>query len=72
MSEGIPGFSPLQKELADRIWSMDTQQQVEQYVDRLPKNLKREAYVVIMMIIAQELDTVMEVTDEVRGYIASL
>ena len=72
MTNGIEGFSPLQRDLADRIWSLDTQAELEQFVSTLPKNLKREAYVVMQMIIAQELDTVMEVTDEVSAYCRSL
>ena len=72
ISNGIQGFTPLQKELADRIWSMDTQAELEQYVDMLPKNLKREAYVVMHMIIASELDNHMEVSQDVQAYIRSL
>jgi hypothetical protein len=68
----IRGFTPLQQDLADRIWSLDTQHQVEEFVGQLPKNLKREAWVVQQMIIVQELDNQMEVTDEVSRYIGSL
>ena len=66
----IRGFSPLQRDLADQIWQMDTQDQVDQFVSQLPKSLKREAWVVMQMIIATELDQVMEVTDEVRDYLS--
>ena len=72
MTNGIEGFSPLQKDLADRIWSLDTQAELEQFVSTLPRSLKREAYVVMQMIIAEELDNVMEVTDEVSAYCRSL
>ena len=72
MTNGIQGFSPLQRDLADRIWSLDTQAELEQFVSGLPRSLKREAYVVMQMIIAQELDNVMEVTDEVSAYCRSL
>lgn len=67
----IQGFSALQRELADRIWSLDTQGQVEEFVGTLPKSLRREAWVVMQMIIAAELDTYMEVTDEVHSYLSS-
>ena len=67
----IQGFSALQRELADRIWSLDTQGQVEEFVGTLPKSLKREAWVVMQMIIAAELDTYMEVSDEVHSYLSS-
>ena len=67
----IQGFSALQRELADRIWSLDTQGQVEEFVGTLPKSLRREAWVVMQMIIAAELDTYMEVSDEVHSYLSS-
>lgn len=72
ISNGIQGFTPLQKDLADRIWQLDTELEVSAFIMSLPKNLKREAYVVMHMIIASELDTVMEVTDDVKNYIRSL
>ena len=72
MNKGIQGFSPLQRDLADRIWSLDTQQEVEQFVMTLPKSLKREAWVVMNMIIWTELDQVMEVEDSVKDYCHSL
>ena len=67
----IQGFSPLQQDLADRIWSMDTEDQVQEFVGTLPRSLKREAWVVMQMIIAGELDSYMEVSDEVGAYLRS-
>ena len=68
----IQGFSPLQRDLADRIWSMDTEDQVQEFVSTLPRSLKREAWVVMQMIIASELDNQMEVSPDVQAYISSL
>lgn len=67
----IRGFTALQQELADRIWSMDTQHELEQFIARLPRSLRREAWVVQQMIIAAELDSYMEITDEVSDYLHS-
>ena len=67
----IQGFTALQRDLADRIWSMDTQDEIAEFVSTLPRSLKREAYVVMQMIIAAELDTYMEVSDEVHSYLNS-
>ena len=67
----IQGFSALQRDLADRIWSMDTQDQIAEFVSTLPRSLKREAWVVMQMIIAAELDNYMEVSDEVHSYLSS-
>jgi hypothetical protein len=72
MTNGIQGFSPLQKSLADRIWALDTDLEVSAFIMSLPRNLKREAYVVMQMIIAQELDNHMEVTPDVQNYISNL
>ena len=72
MTNGIEGFSPLQKDLADRIWALDTELEVSAFIMSLPRSLKREAYVVMQMIIAQELDNVMEVSPDVQAYINSL
>ena len=68
----IQGLSPLQRDLADRIWSMDTEDQVQEFVSTLPRSLKREAWVVMQMIIATELDNQMEVSPDVQAYISSL
>ena len=67
----IQGFTALQKDLADRIWSMDTQHEVESFIYGLPRSLRTQAWIVLNMIIAAELDTVMEVTDELKDYLCS-
>lgn len=68
----IRGFSELQKSLADRIWSMDTREEVDEFVSTLPRSLRREAWVVMNMIIWAELDQVMEVSPNVKNYLSSL
>lgn len=68
----IQGFSPLQRDIADRLWHLDTEQEVQQFLLSMPRNLQREARVVQQMIIAAELDSYMEVTDEVSHYCCSL
>lgn len=67
----ITGLSQLQRDIADRLWQLDTTEDIEQYIETLPRSLKREAWVVMNMIIAAELDSYMEVTDEVRDYLCS-
>jgi hypothetical protein len=68
----VEGFTPLQQDLADKIWGMDTQDQIQEFVSTLPRSLKREAWVVMQMIIASELDNQMEVSPDVQAYISSL
>jgi hypothetical protein len=47
----IEGLSPLQIDLANRIWSMDTTEEVMAFFDGLPRSLKVEAYIVYQMIV---------------------
>ena len=68
----VEGFTPLQRDLADKIWGMDTQDQIQEFVSTLPRSLKREAWVVMQMIIASELDNQMEVSPDVQAYLSSL
>ena len=64
----IQGFSPLQREIADRIWAMDSQHEVEHYIYGLPRRMRQQAWTVLNMIIAAELDLYMESSEEVKDY----
>lgn len=68
----IEGFSKRQRALADIIWSMDSQRQVELFISSLPKKQRQDAMVVCqMMILAciDEVDTVdQEVVDLLKGF----
>jgi hypothetical protein len=68
----IEGFTELQRDLADRLWKMDTEREAREFVDGLPKNVKREAWVVIMMIMAHELDEVDVISPDLQQYLRSL
>ena len=52
----IPGLSPLQIELANKIWEMESMEQVLAFFDSLPRNLKIEAYIVYQMILLAWMD----------------
>lgn len=60
----LTGLTPRQRLIADILWLTTDGQEV----DRLC-SLDRDARVVRDMIIAAELDSYMEVTDEVRDYL---
>ena len=47
----ISGLTPLQRELADRIWAIDGPDQLVEFFQTLPRNLLHDAYVVYLMII---------------------
>jgi hypothetical protein len=52
----IQGLTPLQCELADRIWACESKEEVLSLFDTLPRSLKVEAYVVYQMILWTWLD----------------
>lgn len=51
MNIEIEGLSPIQHEIADRIWSLETPDQLVEFFQLMPKNLLHDAYVVYHMII---------------------
>jgi len=52
----IRGFTPLEMELADRIWTLDSPEAVEQFKRSLPRSLRPAAETVHQMIIAEAID----------------
>lgn len=64
----IVGFNKKQQMLADIIWSLDTQDQVQAFIKSLPQKDREQAQVVCeMMILAffDEVDTVSESTIDI-------
>ena len=51
MSISIPGLSPRQIELANRIWAMESMDEIVAFFDTLPMKAKIDAYVVYNMIL---------------------
>jgi hypothetical protein len=56
MSIEIPGLSPRQIDLANRIWNMDTTEEIMAFFDTLPHRARIDAYVVYTMILWAWLD----------------
>ena len=56
----LTGLSPLQKELAERIWQMDSMEQIVAWIQTMPRSVALQAYVVMQMIIAAEIDRAAE------------
>ena len=71
----IEGLSPLQQELAEQIWNLDTTEDVVEFFDSLPRRLKLEAYVVYTMILwawmdqepVGDCDQAREIIDRIRN-----
>ena len=52
----IENLSPIQKELCDKIWSMDSEQELVIWVNSLPRNMAIQAYAMIQMILHAYMD----------------
>jgi hypothetical protein len=52
----IEGLTPLQMEILERIWSMDSQEQVMAWFETLPRNLRQTAHAMLMMVVIEMID----------------
>jgi hypothetical protein len=52
----IEGLTPLQMEILERIWSMDSQAQVMAWFETLPRNLRQTAHAMLMMVVIEMID----------------
>ena len=52
----LTGLSPLQRELADRMWQMESMDEIVAWVQSMPRSVALQAYIVMQMIIAAEID----------------
>lgn len=50
MMPQIENLTPLQVELCDRIWGMDTQEEIMAWFESLPRSLRHEAWAMLQMI----------------------
>ena len=50
MSMEIEGLSPLQQEIADQLWSLESPEQITEFFSLLPRSLLHDAYVVHQMM----------------------
>ena len=52
----IEGLTPLQHEILERIWSMDSKEQVMAWFETLPGNLRQTAHAMLMMVVIEMID----------------
>lgn len=52
----IEGLSLLQHEILDKIWSMDTKDEVMAWFDTLPRNLRQTAHAMLMLVVIEMID----------------
>ena len=72
MTITLTGLTRQQYQLADLLWSCDSQAAVEQLKASLPEEYRREADTVHQLMIAAVFDQYEEVTEDVRELIDSL
>ena len=63
MTIRLEGLTPLQVELCDKIWGMETQEEVIEWFNTLPRSLQITAHAMLNLIIAEMIDQ-QEVTAE--------
>jgi len=52
----IQGLSPLQQEIAKKLWECDTVEQRDQAIQMMPKNAQKHAYLVVQMMLITVID----------------
>jgi len=52
----LEGLTPLQADLADRIWQLDSQEQVSEWLHTLPRNLRDQAVSLMYLITVECID----------------
>ena len=52
----LEGLTPLQVELADHIWRLDSQEKIAEWLGELPRNLRQQAMSLIHLIHLECLD----------------
>jgi 23S rRNA C2498 (ribose-2'-O)-methylase RlmM len=65
----IQGLTKQQRQIADMIWSCDTQEDVDRLIQNLPKGYKQDAVVIHQMMIAAVMDQHEGITEDVQSVI---
>jgi len=72
MSIELQGLSKQQYQIADMIWSCESQEDVDRLIRNLPQAYKQDAVVIHQLMIAAVMDQHMEITEDVKAVIASI
>jgi hypothetical protein len=52
----IPNLTPLQQAIADMLWSLDTTEEIVDWIDTLPENIVPIARAVLTMMVYEQID----------------
>lgn len=72
MTITIEGLSKQQYQIADMIWSCETQEAVDQLMSAMPLAYKRDAKTVHELMIAAVMDQHEDITEDVKALIHSI
>lgn len=70
MTIQLHGLTKQQYQIADMIWSCESQTDVDRLIQNLPQAYKQDAVVIHQLMIAAVMDTYEEVTDDVKDIIS--
>ena len=70
----IPNLNPLQRAIADMLWSLDTEQEIVEWFGTLPLDIRPVAHGVLAMMVYEQIDQIpiedfsdaQEVIDRIR------
>lgn len=68
----VEGFTKRQRFLADIIWNLNSQRQVNDFIKSLPVDQRQEAELVVEMLIIAVIDEIDTVDDEVVEMLAEI
>ena len=69
MTIELQGLTRQQHQIADMIWSCDSQADVDRLIGNLPPAYKQDAVVIHQLMIAAVFDQHMDITDDVTAII---
>ncbi len=72
MTIELHGLTRQQHQIADMIWSCDSQADVDRLISNLPSAYKRDAVVIHQLMIAAVMDQYMEITEDVKNLISDI
>lgn len=68
----IQGLTKQQYQIADMIWSCDSQEDVQRLIQNLPLQYKQDAETVHQLMIAAVMDGYEDITDDVKELISRI
>ncbi len=72
MTITLEGLTKQQYQIADMIWSCESQEDVDRLIRNLPQAYRQVAVVIHQLMIAAVMDQYMEITEDVKAVIASI